>query len=140
MLNSAEIICFAATKNPEAAKRFYEEVLGLPLIEDSPFALAFDANGTMLRIQKVQEHTPVRHTTLGWKVRDIRAHIDALVCKGVRFERYERLPQDESGVWESPSGALVAWFLDPDGNGLSLTEWPAQQAIAAESADKPRSG
>jgi catechol 2,3-dioxygenase-like lactoylglutathione lyase family enzyme len=68
MLNNADIVCFAATKNPEAAKRFYEEVLGLSLIEDSPFALAFDANGTMLRIQKVQEHTPAKHTTLGWKV------------------------------------------------------------------------
>jgi catechol 2,3-dioxygenase-like lactoylglutathione lyase family enzyme len=126
MLNKAEIVCFAATKNPTAAKKFYGEVLGLPLIEDSPFALAFDANGTMLRIQKVQEHTPAKHTALGWKVSDIHAHIAALLRKGVRFERYEGLPQDESGVWKSPSGALVAWFLDPDGNGLSLTEWPAQ--------------
>src|SRR5215204_431277 len=93
MLNSADIVCFAATKNPEAAKKFYEEVLGLTLIEDSPFALAFDANGTMLRIQKVQEHTPAKHTTLGWKVTNIRGYIDALVRNGVRFERYERLPQ-----------------------------------------------
>jgi catechol 2,3-dioxygenase-like lactoylglutathione lyase family enzyme len=134
MLNNAEIICFAATKNPDAAKTFYGQVLGLQLIEDSPFALAFDANGTMLRIQKVREHIPAKHTTLGWTVTDIRASIDALVRKGVRFERYERLPQDEAGVWESPSGALVAWFLDPDGNGLSLTEWPTQQAIAADRA------
>lgn len=124
MLNNEEIVCFAATKNTDAAKIFYEEVLGLTLIEDSPFALVFDSNGTMLRIQKVQEHTPAKHTTLGWKVRDIRASIDALVRKGVRFERYERLSQDDSGIWESPSGALVAWFLDPDGNGLSLTQWP----------------
>jgi catechol 2,3-dioxygenase-like lactoylglutathione lyase family enzyme len=126
MLNSADIVCFAATKNAEAAKKYYGEVLGLTVIEDSPFALAFDANGTMLRIQKVQEHTPAKHTTLGWKVVDIRAHIAALARKAVRFERYDRLPQDESAVWESPSGALVAWFVDPDGNGLSLTEWPAE--------------
>jgi catechol 2,3-dioxygenase-like lactoylglutathione lyase family enzyme len=125
MLNDAEIICFAATRNPEAAKAFYGQVLGLTLIEDSPFALAFDANGTMLRIQKVQEHTPAKHTTLGWSVANIRVNVEALVRKGVRFERYERLPQDEAGIWESPSGALVAWFLDPDGNGLSLTQWPA---------------
>jgi predicted enzyme related to lactoylglutathione lyase len=134
MLNSADIVCFAATTKPEAAKKFYEQVLELTLIEDSPFALAFDANGTMLRIQKVQEHTPAKHTTLGWKVTDIRAHIDALARKGVRFERYERLSQDPSGIWESPSGALVAWFLDPDGNGLSLTEWPATPADRAKMA------
>jgi catechol 2,3-dioxygenase-like lactoylglutathione lyase family enzyme len=126
MLSNAEIICFTATKNPGAAKEFYQSVLGLPLIEDSPFALVFDANGTMLRIQKVQEHTPARHTSLGWKVGDIRAVIDALVSKGVSFVRYERLPQDEKGIWESPAGALVAWFLDLDGNTLSLTEWPVQ--------------
>lgn len=134
MLNDAEIICFAVTRNPEAAKAFYGQILGLTLIEDSPFALAFDANGTMLRIQKVQEHTPAKHTTLGWKVANIREYIDDLVRNGVRFERYESLPQDEAGIWESPSGALVAWFLDPDGNGLSLTEWPAQPAIAADRA------
>jgi catechol 2,3-dioxygenase-like lactoylglutathione lyase family enzyme len=130
MLNDADIICFAATKKPDAAKAFYGQVLGLELIEDSPFALAFDANGTMLRIQKVQEHTPQKHTTLGWRVADIRARIDELTRKGVRFERYERLAQDEAGIWESPSGALVAWFLDPDGNGLSLTEWRFTQPPA----------
>jgi predicted enzyme related to lactoylglutathione lyase len=124
MLKNADIVCFAATKNPDAAKAFYGQVLGLTLTEDSPFALAFDANGTMLRIQKVQEHTPPKHTTLGWRVTDIRAHIDELTRKGVRFERYERLAQDAAGIWESPSGALVGWFLDPDGNVLSLTQYP----------------
>ena len=126
MLGNAEIMCFTATKNPEAAKNFYEDILGLDLIEDSPFALVFDANGTMLRIQKVQEHTPARHTSLGWKVDEIREVIAALIVKGVSCARYEGLPQDESGIWESPSGALVAWFLDPDGNLLSITEWPAR--------------
>jgi catechol 2,3-dioxygenase-like lactoylglutathione lyase family enzyme len=135
MLNKEKLTCFAATKNPDAAKLFYSEVLGLNLIEDSPFALVFDANGTMLRIQKVEEHTPAKHTTLGWAVGNIRAHIDALVHKGVRFERYVRLAQDPSGIWQSPSGALVAWFLDPDGNGLSLTEWPSQQTIATNRAN-----
>jgi catechol 2,3-dioxygenase-like lactoylglutathione lyase family enzyme len=132
MLSSAELVCFAATKNPEAAKNFYANVLELRLIEDSPFALVFDANGTMLRIQKVQEHTPAKHTTLGWHVEDIRVEMEELIRKGVRFERYERLPQDELGIWKSPSGALVAWFLDPDGNGLSLTQFPAQQGVPAE--------
>jgi len=129
MLNTAELVCFAATKNPEAAKQFYANELELRLVEDSPFALVFDANGTMLRIQKVEEHVPAKHTTLGWHVSDIRSEMDELVRKGIRFERYERLSQDELGIWKSPSGALVAWFLDPDGNGLSLTQFPAQQPV-----------
>lgn len=125
MLTTAELICFIATKNPEAAKRFYADLLGLTLLEDSSSALVFDAHGTMLRIQKVQELTPGKHTALGWRVTDIRAQIQVLTSKGIRFERYERLAQDEMGIWKAPSGAMVAWFLDSDGNGLSLTEWPA---------------
>jgi catechol 2,3-dioxygenase-like lactoylglutathione lyase family enzyme len=128
MLSSSELICFAATKNPEAAKSFYVNTLDLMLIEDSPFALVFDANGTTLRIQKVHEHTPAKHTALGWRVADIRSEMGQLIRKGVHFERYEGLHQDEFGIWKSPSGALVAWFLDPDGNGLSLTQYPAQQS------------
>lgn len=126
MLSTAELICFAATKNAAAARLFYGDVLGLELIEDSPFALVFDANGTMLRLQKVQDFTPAKHTTLGWHVPDIRAAIHALITKGVRFERYERLEQDADGIWTSPSGARVAWFLDPDGNGLSLTQFASR--------------
>jgi predicted enzyme related to lactoylglutathione lyase len=126
VLANAEIICFTATTVPEAAKKFYRDVLHLTLLEDSPFALVFDANGTMLRIQKVQHHSPPTHTTLGWKVTDIRAEILRLSARGVKFQRYDHLPQDELGIWRSPSGALVAWFLDPDGNGLSLTEFGAQ--------------
>ncbi len=125
MLNTAEIMCFTATKNAERAKQFYQNVLGLTLIEDSPFALAFDANGTMLRIQKVQEHVPAKHTSLGWKVQDIHSQVNALIAKGVRFEHYDRLSQDPLGIWQSPSGAQVAWFCDPDGNTLSLTQWPS---------------
>jgi catechol 2,3-dioxygenase-like lactoylglutathione lyase family enzyme len=124
MLSKAAIMCFSATRNAEAAKDFYQNILGLKLVEDSPFALAFDANGTMLRIQKVQEHSPPKHTSLGWKVADINSQVNALVSKGVRFERYDRLLQDGAGIWESPSGARVAWFRDPDGNTLSLTQWP----------------
>ncbi len=129
MLNKEEVICFAATKNPEKAKHFYSEKLALSLIEENQFALVYDANGTMLRIQKVQEHTPAGHTVLGWRVEDIYSKIKALVDQGVRFERFESLPQDEFAVWQSPSGALVAWFRDPDGNCLSLTQFSAKPGV-----------
>ncbi|HEY8520139.1 MAG TPA: VOC family protein [Gammaproteobacteria bacterium] len=124
MLTNAKLVSFSATRDAERAKSFYRDVLGLSLVEDGPFALVFDCAGTMLRIQKVDELVPPKHTALGWEVAEIHAEIDELRRRGVRFERYERLDQDEDGVWRAPSGALVAWFKDPDGNTLSLTEWP----------------
>jgi catechol 2,3-dioxygenase-like lactoylglutathione lyase family enzyme len=123
MLNTAKIIGFVATQNPVSARKFYEKTLGLTLISDDPFAVAFDAGGTMLRVQKVQELVPATYTVLGWKVSDIHAEIKELTKRGVRFERFEGLLQDESGIWTSPAGAKAAWFKDPDGNTLSLTQF-----------------
>jgi catechol 2,3-dioxygenase-like lactoylglutathione lyase family enzyme len=123
MLSHSPLVCFTASKNPDAAKSFYRDILGLRLVEDGPFALVFDANGTMLRIQKYSDHVPLRTTSLGWDVVDIRATIAALTERGVRFERYPAMDQDECGIWNSPSGARVAWFKDPDGNTLSLTQF-----------------
>ena len=122
MLNKSKIVTFVATSKPESAKSFYERTLGLPLITDDLFAFVFDANGITLRVQKVQAHTPPNHTVLGWDVADLRAEINDLTKRGVSFERYEQLDQDESGVWTAPSGAKIAWFKDPDGNVLSLTQ------------------
>ena len=122
MLNS-KTISFVATQNPANALAFYAETLGLRLISDDPFAMVFDANGTMLRVQKVRELAPASHTVLGWEVPDISAKTRELMKRGVHFERFEGVAQDESGVWTAPSGAKVAWFKDPDGNILSLTQF-----------------
>lgn len=122
MLNKMELVCFSATGHPESAKEFYQNILGLRLIDDSPFALVFDVNGIMLRIQKIPDYVPPTYTILGWKVTDIESAIRELTSKGVHFEHYEGMPQDEVGIWKSPSGAKVAWFHDPDGNTLSLTQ------------------
>jgi predicted enzyme related to lactoylglutathione lyase len=123
MLNTSRIIPFVPTKNPAKAREFYETVLGLKFLRDEPFALVFDVDGTMLRVTKVQDFSPARHTVLGWEVADINATIAELSKRGVRFERYDGMTQDISGVWASPSGARVAWFKDPDGNVLSLTQF-----------------
>ena len=101
---------------------FYSEVLELRLVEDTPFALVFDAHGTMLRIQKVQILTPARHTVLGWHVVDVHEAVEILLKRGIIFVRYPGLPQDERGIWTTPDGNKIAWFTDPDGNTLSLTE------------------
>jgi catechol 2,3-dioxygenase-like lactoylglutathione lyase family enzyme len=123
MLKTLKVICFVATQHPARARKFYEKTLGLTLLDDGPFALVFDANGTMLRVQKVEQLIPATHTVLGWDVPDIRATIKELRKRGVRFERFAGLTQDRSGIWTSPQGALVAWFKDPDGNTVSLTQF-----------------
>lgn len=125
LLGQARLVCFVATTSAPRARTFYGEVLGLRLVEDTPFALVFDANGTTLRVQKVEVVVSVGYTVLGWQVDDIRSIARALMARGVQFRRYEGMVQDGDGIWASPSGALVAWFEDPDGNTLSLTEHAA---------------
>lgn len=122
MLTNSDIIAFIATAQPEQARVFYSEVLELRLLADTPFALVFDANGTMLRIQKVETLTKVGYTVLGWHVGDIHAAVEMLLKRGIVFNRYPGLPQDEQGIWTTPDGNKIAWFTDPDGNTLSLTE------------------
>ena len=116
-------ILFLATANPDKARNFYEDLLGLEFVADEFPALVFRVGGSMLRIQKVETVRKAQYTALGWEVEDLRATIKRLRDAGVVFQRYEGLDQDEDKVWQSPSGALVAWFEDPDGNILSLTEF-----------------
>ncbi len=123
MLTHNAIIAFIATTQPDQARVFYSEMLGLHLVEDTPYALVFDANGTMLRIQKVQVLTPVGHTVLGWHVADIHEMVERLLKRDVTFARFAGLPQEEQGIWTTPDGNKIAWFNDPDGNTLSLTEF-----------------
>jgi catechol 2,3-dioxygenase-like lactoylglutathione lyase family enzyme len=125
MLANREVIAFVATARPERATSFYRDVLGLRLVDDDPFGLVFDANGTMVRIFKVQQFAPAAYTVLGWKVPEIQTAIAELSKRGVSFERYPGMPQDELGVWTTPDGHQVAWFKDPDGNTLSLTQFKA---------------
>jgi catechol 2,3-dioxygenase-like lactoylglutathione lyase family enzyme len=122
MLAHHDLIAFIATAQPERARVFYSEVLGLRLIEDNPFALVFDANGTMLRIQKGEKLTKTAYTVLGWRVGDIHKVVEFLLERGIHFDRYPGLLQDEQGIWTTPDGNKIAWFTDPDGNTLSLTE------------------
>jgi catechol 2,3-dioxygenase-like lactoylglutathione lyase family enzyme len=117
-----DLITFSQTVQPEKAKAFYGDVLGLTLLEDSPFAIVFQSGRTSVRIQKVQTFSPSPFTSLGWQVPDIRASAQQLVAKGVLFQRYEGMKQDDLGIWLSPGGSQICWFKDPDGNTLSLTQ------------------
>lgn len=122
MLARDELIAFVSTTDPARARAFYEGTLGLALEGESEFACVFRSAGTMLRVTVVDALVPARYTVLGWAVDDIEARVRALGARGVAFERYDGLEQDGLGIWRSPSGARVAWFKDPDGNTLSLTQ------------------
>lgn len=124
-LAQCNIIAFVAIVEVEQAKRFYRDTLGLTLVsEEPPFALVFDANGTMVRLAIVNEPPKTQGTVLGWQVTAIEAVAKDLADRGVRFERFQGLQQDEIGIWASPTGAKVAWFRDPDGNILSISQHP----------------
>ena len=122
MLQSAKLVAFSATSDAARAKAFYGDVLGLRLISEDGFALVFDAQGTTLRVSLVKDVVTAPYTVLGWEVSDIVAAVRGLVAKGVQFERYPWMHQDELGVWSAPDGGSVAWFKDPDGNLLSVSQ------------------
>lgn len=118
-------ILFAATTNPKASRYFYENTLGLSFVADHPFAVVFETEGITLRVQKVEQVVTVPCTTLGFEVSDIRASVADLNSTGVSFEQFEFMQQDESGIWITPDGAMVAWRKDPDGSMISLAQMPA---------------
>lgn len=122
MLSERPIQPMLAITDPQAAKRFYGDLLGLRLLEEDPFALTYDGANVPLRLNKAPAFTPQPFTALGWRVPDVRAAARDLAAKGVVFERFEGMEQDDLGVWTPPGGAGgVCWFKDPDGNLLSLS-------------------
>jgi catechol 2,3-dioxygenase-like lactoylglutathione lyase family enzyme len=121
-LDRADVVAFLATTDIARARRYFGDVIGLRVLGDDPYACTFDANGTVLRVVAVPGLLPAPYTVLGWMVDGIGETVDALRARGVSFERFDGMDHDERGVWTAPGGDLVAWFRDPDGNTLSLTE------------------
>jgi catechol 2,3-dioxygenase-like lactoylglutathione lyase family enzyme len=122
-LGDDDLIGFVSTTDPRRARQFYGEVLGLELRSESPLALVFDADGTMLRVTRADEVVVAPYTVLGWRVDDIAQTVGDLTARGVAFLRFDGMNQDALGVWTSPGGDRVAWFKDPDGNTLSVTQF-----------------
>ena len=125
VLRDAKAIAFVLSKDVAALMPFYRDTLGLPLIAQDPFAATFDlGGGTTLRLTAVESHVPAPHTVLGWRVDDLDATLDALEAAGVKAQIYEGFGQDARGIWTNPGGgARIVWFLDPEGNNLSLTQF-----------------
>jgi len=125
VLGTMDVVAFVPSRNPANARPFYETTLGLRFVSENPFALVLDANGIMIRVanvSSVETFKPAPFTILGWLVDDIARTVKTLKKKNVKFERFPGMDQDELGVWRSPSGARIAWFKDPDGNVLSVTQ------------------
>jgi len=120
---TTKAIAFLATRDAKASRRFYEQLLGLTFVDDNDFALVFDAFGTMLRIQKTPDVVTAPYTAFGLEVDDIAAKVATLIDKGQQATRYPGLQQDAQGIWTSPSGAKIAWFGDPDGHVVSLSQF-----------------
>ena len=122
MLGATNIVAFVPTRDSGKARSFYEGVLGLRFVKDDGFALVLDANGIMIRVAKAPEFKPAPFTILGWQVSGIEKVVAALQEKGVHLEIFGFLEQDKLGIWTAPSGDKVAWFKDPDGNVLSVSQ------------------
>ena len=122
MLGSTNIVAFVPTRDTEKARAFYEGVLGLQFVKDDGFAMVLDANGIMIRVAKVPDFKPAQFTILGWRVSEIEKVVRELGAQGVHFEIFGFFKQDELGIWTAPTGDKVAWFKDPDGNVLSVSQ------------------
>jgi len=118
---------FIPTTDPAAARMFFEKTLGLEFASDDGFAAVYMLGPTgdlMLRVVKVHpdHHKPTPMTIYGWESHDIEKTVDELVARGVVFERYPNFAQDDKAIWTAPNGARVAWFKDPSGNTLSVSQ------------------
>jgi catechol 2,3-dioxygenase-like lactoylglutathione lyase family enzyme len=122
VLGAFKIVGFVPVTNATKAREFYEGILGLRFVKDDGFALVFDANGIMIRAAKMNEVKPAQFTILGWQVTEIENVVRDLKAKGVPFEIFNFLKQDDLAIWTAPSGDKIAWFKDPDGNVLSLSQ------------------
>lgn len=122
MTPDSKLIGFVPTRDADRALSFYRDILGLRFVSDDAFAIVLDSNGITLRLVRIEEFTPAPYTILGWQVEDIESAVKELAAKGLAFQRYSFLDQSEDGIWTSPSGAKIAWFHDPDGNTLSLSQ------------------
>ncbi len=124
MLGNQKLVAFVPVRNADAARGFYRDTLGLHMLYEDGFALVFDVQGVMLRVTLVGDFQPQRFTVLGWQVTDAIAFAHQLTAAGIQIERFPGLEQDEHGLWHAPGGAKIAWFKDPDGNVLSISQHP----------------
>ena len=132
ILETAKPAIVICTNDRPRATAFYRDTLGLPLAHEDAFAAVFDIAGVTLRVSPVPDFAPHGHTILGFVVQDVAATVTALRENGVTFNLYPGFHQDALGILtipgppEADAGTpdppiRVAWFKDPDGNVLNVT-------------------
>ena len=122
MITPGSLIGFVPITDGDRARAFYADVLGLHFVQDDGFAVVLRSGGNMIRLVRMPAVTPAQFTILGWEAAAIEDEVRALAARGVPFLRYSFFEQDELGIWTAPNGNKVAWFTDPDGNVLSLSQ------------------
>ena len=122
MLAAGKLTGFLITTDYEKARAFFENQLGFEFVSLDQWALVMNANGTHIRIVRMKNFSAARYTVLGWEVQNIEAVVGWLMSRGVEFQKYPFIQDQERGIWTSPGGDKVAWFLDPDGNVLSVSQ------------------
>ncbi|HYM08074.1 MAG TPA: VOC family protein [Terriglobales bacterium] len=122
MLAASKLMGFVPTRDSLQSRAFYENKLGFRFVSDDPFALVMQAGESSIRIAKAKDFTPAPYTVMGWEVSDVEAVVKWLTQRGVAFEKYPFVQDRELGIWTTPGGDKVAWFKDPDGNVLSVSQ------------------
>ena len=122
MLTAGRMMGFVLTKDYDKARAFFEGKLGFEFVSLDQFALVMKAGENMIRISKVPNFTPFQSTVLGWEVKDVETEVRWLKKRGVDCEKYPFVQDKELGIWDTPDGNKVAWFKDPDGNVLSVSQ------------------
>jgi catechol 2,3-dioxygenase-like lactoylglutathione lyase family enzyme len=115
-------VAFVASSDLDRSRAFYEGLLGLEVVGQDAMACVMRSGSTTVRVTLVPEVAATPYTVLGWVVEDLAAMVDALTARGISFLRFEGMGQDERGIWIAPGGDGVAWFPDPEGHVLSLTQ------------------
>ncbi len=110
-----------AVSDVSAARAFYSGVLGLDVTEDHDILSLHLSGDTTVIVYPKPDHVPAGFTVLNFPVPDIDAAVDELVARGVTFERYHAMPQDDRGVMRA-GGPFIAWFTDPSGNVFSVLQ------------------
>mgnify|MGYP003859527195 CR=1 FL=1 len=127
MLSTSRLQSIIWTSRLDEAQRFYRDMLGLALKGESDGALVFDVSGSDLRVSPIPSTTPTEHTVLGFSVPDVASVVTVLTDRGIVFERFSGFPHGPDGILTTPGGSKVAWFRDPDGNLLSVVQFPQHQ-------------
>lgn len=122
MLDKSGMVGFVPTTDYEAAREFYVGKLGFIFVSLDQFALVVKAGEQKIRITKIPNYSPLRGTILGWEVEKIEEVVRWLGQRGVTTEKYPFAQDKELGIWTAPGGDKVAWFKDPSGNILGISQ------------------